>query len=155
METLRRSVIQWNTLLPYVKGHKSHQFTTNSLGANIYFDSSGKPRYVADDTPFTDMENFMMDTWYHEYHYNKTETSPLVAIDNYRNGLGSICIETFTNGFKTGCRWVCLWSPYVGDTDKFTLAQLISDKSWIPVIPNEETSLSRDRKFRISRIKSA
>lgn len=136
MEKFRRTVCHWNLLLPSVKGNKSHQFTTDSLGVNIYFNSSGMPFYVADDTHYTDFENHMTEKWYHEYYYNKTEVSAATAINNFRNGIGSIYIgivkifnqqEVVVNGCEF---W--LWDPYrhwlYEGRSGFSIPELIRNK---------------------------
>lgn len=109
METFRRNVFNWSGLLPFVKGKKSHQFTTDTLGANIYFNSAGMPVYAADDSPFTTFESHMTETWYHRYYYNKTETSPMTAIENFRNGTASIYIEEINNGRAVNYKEYWLW----------------------------------------------
>lgn len=98
---------------------------SEGVTGNIYFNSSGMPLYVADDSPFTDMESFMMNAWYHEYYYNKTEASPMAAIDNFRTGTGSICSEY--QGKSSFC-W--LWDPkadHLGEErPKFSIAKLLA-----------------------------
>lgn len=136
MESFRRNVFNWSGLLPFVKGRKSHQFTTDTLGANIYFNASGVPLLVTDDTPYTDFESHMLDKWYHEYYYTKTETSPAAAIDNFRNGTGSIYIDIIEiydqqEVVVNGCEcW--LWDPYRNWLDKnkpmYSIPELLRNK---------------------------
>lgn len=131
MDKYRNIVCQWSALLPFVKGKKSHQFTTDAPGANIYFNSSGEPLYVADDTPFTDFENHMAEAWYHEYYYTKTEVSPMAAINSFRNGTGSICLE-----HKSKSRFCWLWDPtkdFLGEEQpRFSITALLATR-WYTV----------------------
>lgn len=126
MESFRRNVFNWSGLLPFVKGRKSHQFTTDTLGANIYFNSAGMPVYAADDSPFTTFESHITETWYHRYYYNKTETSPMIAIENFRDGAASIYIEEINNGRTVNFKEYWLWDT-VRPADKrgFSISELI------------------------------
>lgn len=135
MEKYRRLVCQWNELLLNVKGNKSHQFTTNTLGANIYFNSAGMPLYVADDSPFTTFESHMTEAWFHEYYYTKTETSFITAINNFRAGTGSIIIDAFTDGRKTKSHECWLWDPsrdWLSGRDRptFSISELLSTEKF-------------------------
>lgn len=126
-------VSQWKDIVPKVKGKKSHQFTTDTLGANIYFNSSGMPLYVSDDTPFTDFESHMTERWYHEYYYTKTEVSPGTAIDNFRNGTGSLYLEIINQqGYKVNTCDCWIWDPGCNwlhrDKKGFSIPELLRSK---------------------------
>lgn len=125
METYSMRVTQWDTLIPYVKGKKSHQFSSESVTGKIYFNSSGVPLYVSDDSPFIDMESYMKDVWTHLYYYNKTEVPPMTAIDNFWNGTGSIYSE-----YKAKSSFCWLWCPrkdFLGEErPKFSISKLLT-----------------------------
>ena len=55
MEVTRTFLSGWHNQPEYVKGNKSYPYVS-SAGLRLYFDSTGQPRHVSDDTPVTDLE---------------------------------------------------------------------------------------------------
>lgn len=91
MEVTRTFLSGWHNQPEYVKGNKSYQYVS-SAGLRLYFDSTGQPRHVSDDTPVTDLEVFITTTWQVEHYFNMTPTSMAAAISSYKSGPAGIGI---------------------------------------------------------------
>lgn len=93
MEVTETHILRWHNLSDYVKGNKAYQYIS-PMGLRIYFDLSGKPRNVSDDSLVTDLEAFMSGGWKCRHTFNIQQVSMTNAINAYKNGCDGIIFET-------------------------------------------------------------
>jgi hypothetical protein len=92
VEVSKGYLSSWHSLPGYVKGNRSHQFVS-SAGLRFYFDSSGQPRNVSDDSLVTNLEAFITSSFQWEHYFNITTTSIATAISSYKSGADGIMFE--------------------------------------------------------------
>ncbi len=110
MEVSKCYMSSWHSLPGYVKGNKSHQFVS-SAGLRFYFDSTGQPRNVNDDSLVTNLEAFMMGSWQHEHYFNIAETNMSTAISSYKVGADGIMFELIVNAATNQKERSYYWNP--------------------------------------------
>lgn len=93
MEVTETHILGWHNLPDYVRGNKAYQYIS-SMGLHIYFNSSGKPCNVSDDSLVTDLEAFMSGGWKCRHTFNIQQVRMTNAINAYKNGCDGIIFET-------------------------------------------------------------